>query len=135
VDEQYRCDHDDDDTPHADDRPSAARRLFRKLLALAVPFSANIGGIGTPIASPPNAVAIGFLQKVGFQFGFLEWMIVAVPLMLGLLVFAWLLLWQLSQPAARNLRIEHPSERLTACGWFVAARSRSATICSCAYHC
>lgn len=93
---------------------------FRKLLVLAVPFSANIGGIGTPIASPPNAVAIGFLQKAGFRIGFLEWMIVAVPLMLGLLVFAWLLLWQLFRPAACSLRIEHASERLTARGWFVA---------------
>src|SRR5690606_32456675 len=30
---------------------------YRRALMLAVPFAANIGGVGTPIASPPNAIA------------------------------------------------------------------------------
>jgi sodium-dependent dicarboxylate transporter 2/3/5 len=50
---------------------------FRKGLMLAVPFAANIGGLGTPIASPPNAVAVGYLQKAGYPIAFLEWMLVA----------------------------------------------------------
>lgn len=45
---------------------------FRKVLLLAVPVAANIGGMGTPIASPPNAVAMGFLPKAGLQIRFLD---------------------------------------------------------------
>lgn len=36
---------------------------YRKALLLAVPFSANIGGLGTPIGSPPNAIALEYLIK------------------------------------------------------------------------
>ena len=64
----------------------------RRGLVLAVPFAANIGGMGTPISSPPNAVAVGFLQQAGYDVSFLGWMLVAVPLAVGLLLFTWLLL-------------------------------------------
>jgi sodium-dependent dicarboxylate transporter 2/3/5 len=64
----------------------------RRGLVLAVPFAANIGGMGTPISSPPNAVAVGFLQQAGYDVSFLGWMLVAVPLAVGLLFFAWVLL-------------------------------------------
>jgi solute carrier family 13 (sodium-dependent dicarboxylate transporter), member 2/3/5 len=94
---------------------------YRKGLVLAVPVAANIGGIGTPIGSPPNAVAIGFLQKAGLPVAFLDWMLVAVPLMLGLIAFAWLLLARLFPPTAAGLRIQTRGERLTPRAWFVVA--------------
>lgn len=66
---------------------------YRRALLLAVPFAANIGGLGTPIASPPNAIALGYLRSVNERLGFLEWMMAAVPLMIVLLaVLGWLLL-------------------------------------------
>ncbi len=92
---------------------------FRKALVLAVPVAANIGGIGTPIASPPNAVAVGFLQKAGLHVGFVDWMLVAVPLLVILLLFAWWLLWHFHTPAASGLRLAQPSQRLGGRGWFV----------------
>ena len=92
---------------------------FRKALALAVPVAANIGGIGTPIASPPNAVAIGFLQKAGLHIGFLDWMFVAVPLLLGLLLFSWEMLWRFHRPADADIRIAQTPQRLNRRGWFV----------------
>ena len=33
-------------------------------LALAIPVAANIGGIGSPIGTPPNVVAVGWLEKI-----------------------------------------------------------------------
>lgn len=42
---------------------------FRKALILGIPFAANIGGISTPVASPPNAVAMGFLRESGWSGG------------------------------------------------------------------
>jgi sodium-dependent dicarboxylate transporter 2/3/5 len=94
---------------------------FRKAIVLGVPFAANIGGMGTPIASPPNAVALGFLQKAGHHVAFLDWMLVAVPLVIGLALFTWLLLAKVFAPATANLRLEHTSQRLTRRGWIVVA--------------
>ena len=93
--------------------------IFRKGLVLAVPLAANIGGMGTPIASPPNAVAVGFLQKAGIKIGFLDWMLVAVPLMLLLLLLVWLLLDHFFKPTTSGLRLEAASRSLNRRGWFV----------------
>jgi len=62
----------------ADDR-------FKTALALSIAFSANIGGIGTPVGTPPNAIAIGILTQNGIYLNFLSWMMMAVPLVIVLL--------------------------------------------------
>lgn len=92
---------------------------FRKALVLGVPFTANISGMATPISSPPNAVAIGFLQKSGHAVAFLDWMLMAVPLTAGLTLFAWLVLWKFFAPVTAGLRVEHAGARLSRRGWFV----------------
>lgn len=59
--------------------------------ALAIPIAANIGGIGTPIGTPPNAIALKYLEGIdAISFG--QWMAFAVPFVLVLLLLAWLLL-------------------------------------------
>lgn len=97
------------------------RESLRKGLVLAVPLAANIGGMGTPIASPPNAVALGFLQQAGFQIRFLDWMLVAVPFMLVMLFCTWLLLFRLFRPTAQALRLVTAARTLHRRGWFVVA--------------
>lgn len=94
---------------------------FRKGLVLSIPFAANIGGMGTPIASPPNAVAVGFLNEQGYPLSFLDWMIIAVPLMCVLLVFAWQLIWKLYRPKTEGLEFKTQPRPLNARSWFVAA--------------
>lgn len=94
---------------------------FRKAIVLGIPFAANIGGMGTPIASPPNAVAMGFLQKAGHHVAFLDWMLVAVPLVIGLALFTWLLLIKFFAPATAGLRLEHTGGKLSRRGWIVVA--------------
>ncbi len=98
-----------------------AEEPFRKGLLLSVPFSANIGGLGTPVASPPNAIAVAFLEKAGHPVGFLQWMAVAVPLMLLLIVFTWLLLWWCYRPSQAALCLQTSSQPLTGRGWYVVA--------------
>ena len=61
-------------------------------LALAIPVAANIGGIGTPVGTPPNAIALGQLAARGEQVSFLGWMLLAVPLLVVVLIGAWWLL-------------------------------------------
>ena len=63
----------------------------RMAFTLAIPFAANIGGIGTPIGTPPNAVALKYLTG-NDQISFGEWMLMALPYVIVLLVVCWALL-------------------------------------------
>jgi len=78
--------------------PSGDR--FRLALLLAVPFGANVGGIGTPIGTPPNAIAYGALNQAGYEITFFRWMLVAIPLELLLLGVIALVLLTRYAPAA-----------------------------------
>lgn len=63
----------------------------RVAFALSIPIAANIGGIGTPIGTPPNAVALKYLiGENAISFG--EWMMFGVPFVMVMLVISWLLL-------------------------------------------
>ena len=65
----------------------------RVALALAIPLGANIGGIATPIGTPPNTIVLGYLQdNLGITIGFGEWMLKLVPYVVILLVLGWILL-------------------------------------------
>ena len=59
-------------------------------IALSIPVAANVGGMGTPVGTPPNAIALGALESAGIEVTFLQWMLAAVPLMLVVLVVSWL---------------------------------------------
>ena len=65
-------------------------------LALAIPIAANVGGIGTPIGTPPNAIALGYLTETMHQgVGFGEWMMVMVPFVIVILLIAWVVLMKI----------------------------------------
>ena len=75
-----------------DDRGKAA-------FALAIPLGANIGGMGTPIGTPPNAIALGALNDavargdlVANPVTFGQWMAFGIPYVIILMVVAWILL-------------------------------------------
>ncbi|MFN3934131.1 MAG: SLC13 family permease [Parvibaculum sp.] len=66
---------------------------FALVLLLAVAYSATIGGLGTLIGTPPNALLAAFLnQNYGLRIGFAEWMLIGVPVVLVGIPLAWLLL-------------------------------------------
>lgn len=73
---------------------TATDRL-RPAMVLAIPIAANIGGIGTPVGTPPNAIAIGQLAAAGISISFGKWMLMAIPGALVLLLVAWWLLRRL----------------------------------------
>lgn len=67
-------------------------------LALAIPVSANVGGMGTPIGTPPNAIALKYLndpEGMNLNIGFGEWMAFMIPFTIIVLVIAWFLLLKL----------------------------------------
>lgn len=50
-------------------------------LLLMVAYAATLGGVITPLGSPPNAIALSFLDKMaGTKIGFLDWMLRMLPL-------------------------------------------------------
>ena len=62
-------------------------------LALAIPIGANIGGLATPIGTPPNGIALQYINgELGYNISFGEWMLIMTPLMLGILIISWFLL-------------------------------------------
>ncbi len=75
----------------------------RIAFALCIPVAANIGGIGTPIGTPPNAIALKYLVGDNLiTFG--EWMAFGVPFVIVMMALAWLLIGSLYQ--ADQQRIE-----------------------------
>ena len=74
-------------------------------LALAIPIAANIGGIGTPIGTPPNAIALGALQEAGYNITFVDWMIRMVPFVIVLLLISWFLLTKLFPFKAKTIEL------------------------------
>lgn len=65
---------------------------FRTGLILSIPIAANVGGIGTPVGSPPNAIALGRLVDEGIRVDFVQWMLLALPLAIAVLGVAWLVM-------------------------------------------
>ena len=74
-------------------------------LALAIPIAANIGGMGTPIGTPPNAIALGALQEAGYNITFVDWMIRMVPFVIVLLLIAWVLLLKMFPFKAKTIEL------------------------------
>jgi sodium-dependent dicarboxylate transporter 2/3/5 len=75
-------------------------------LALAIPIAANIGGMGTPIGTPPNAIALGALQEAGYNITFAGWMLRMVPYVILMLVIAWFLLMKLYPFKAKSIELK-----------------------------
>lgn len=83
---------------------------FKRVVALAIPIGANIGGIATPIGTPPNAIALAALREQGIDIAFSTWMMLAVPLVIVMLIIAWRILLFLFPPATDSFEINFDSK-------------------------
>jgi sodium-dependent dicarboxylate transporter 2/3/5 len=82
---------------------------FAKALLLGIPTAAAIGGMGTIIGSPPNAIvvdAINHVQDIDFEVGFLEWMLFGVPIALLLVFVSWWLLLRKYVPKLNQIDLD-----------------------------
>jgi len=58
------------------------RLRFGTALMLITAWASSIGGVGTPVGTPPNLIALGQLASlVGIRVPFFTWMLVAIPIM------------------------------------------------------
>ena len=83
---------------------------FRTALALSIPVAANLGGMATPIGTPPNALALGALSSAGIPVSFSTWMIYAVPVTIVALALGWWLLMKFFPPTSALLPLELDGE-------------------------
>ncbi|HOP07737.1 MAG TPA: DASS family sodium-coupled anion symporter [candidate division Zixibacteria bacterium] len=86
------------------------RDPFKVALVLSVPFAANIGGMGTIIGTPPNAVAASVLAGLGHPITFFTWMMFAVPIVIVLLLILWFLLITVLKPRNDHLELLFPED-------------------------
>ena len=82
-------------------------------LALAIPIAANIGGIGTPIGTPPNATAVKFLAEAGAEVSFVEWMSRMIPFVIIMIILAWILLQVFFPFKSKEVKLEIPKNNKT----------------------
>ncbi|MBQ73164.1 MAG: sodium:dicarboxylate symporter [Planctomycetaceae bacterium] len=88
------------------------RRVAIPLL-LGIAYAANIGGIGTPIGTPPNVIFMGVFDGLGHRaadFGFLEWMMIGIPVVLVFVPIAW---WWLVRGVKGEMTFDLPEGQ----GW------------------
>ena len=67
----------------------------RIALTMAIPIGANLGGMGTPIGTPPNAFAYKVLNDpagLNLGIGFGDWMVIMGPMVLIMLICAWFII-------------------------------------------
>ena len=77
----------------APSQSSADFAAFGTCLVLAIAWSASMGGLGTLLGSPPNAIIAGYASdELGIEIGFLDWMMLGVPLALTFILIAWVVM-------------------------------------------
>jgi sodium-dependent dicarboxylate transporter 2/3/5 len=91
-------------------------------LLLGIAYSANVGGIATPIGTPPNLVMIGAYRDLGFEeLSFAQWMNFGVPVSILMVLVIWL--W-----VGRNLSKNSSEVALPDSGQWTKAETRTLTI-------
>ena len=78
----------------------------RIALALAIPIGANLGGMMTPIGTPPNMIALDYLSSQNMGISFVDWTIKMTPFVLVLLFLSWLLLRFMFPFKQKEIKIE-----------------------------
>ncbi len=88
---------------------------YVKSLLLGIPAAASIGGMGTIIGSPPNAIAvdaINRLENIPFEIGFFEWMIFGFPVAILLTIIVYVVLVK-KYPPPEQLELDIADPRST----------------------
>ncbi|MCF8473339.1 MAG: DASS family sodium-coupled anion symporter [Emcibacter sp.] len=80
------------------DRKEDSHR-FVLCLVLGIAYAASIGGLGTPIGTPPNLFVVGFMRvNYDIEISFLTWMMFGIPTVLVMVPVAWFVLTKWAYP-------------------------------------
>jgi solute carrier family 13 (sodium-dependent dicarboxylate transporter), member 2/3/5 len=77
---------------------------YGSALMLMTSFAASVGGLATPVGTPPNVIGIGFIRsQLGVEVPFFSWMLVGIPIVLVLFAFLYLYLNRVAPAGVREL--------------------------------
>ena len=81
-----------------------SRLRFGTALMLMIAYGASVGGLITPIGSPPNLIGIGFIEdETGTTIDFATWTIMALPIVLFMFLALCVILILLNRPEVRRI--------------------------------
>ena len=87
---------------HLSTQPIATHPQFRRFattLMLITAFGASIGGMATPIGTPPNLIGVGMLRElVGAPISFFRWMVIGLPISMALYAVLAAGFWLVGRP-------------------------------------
>ena len=66
---------------------------YQAAMVLAIAWAASMGGLATPVGTPPNLIGLGQLRAAGHDVGFTDWVVVALPIATAMLIAMWLVLF------------------------------------------
>lgn len=72
---------------------------------MCVAWAADLGGIVTPVGTPPNMIAIGLLEPLGYRVGFLKWTMVGFPVMALGMAAMFLIIRFVIRPEMKRLQV------------------------------
>jgi len=111
-----------------EDEVGFTRLRYSTALMLTTAYAASIGGVATPVGSPPNLIAIGQLRTLaGIDLPFFQWMLLSSPLMVTMLVILigymrWALPPEVEQISGSK---EHVADQRAALGRWTRAQKNS----------
>ncbi|MBI5562436.1 MAG: DASS family sodium-coupled anion symporter [Deltaproteobacteria bacterium] len=83
---------------------SGATSRFSTGLLLTIAYAALIGGIGTPVGTPPNLIGIGMIDKLaGVRIDFFQWMLMAVPIMIAMFIAMLVYMFAAHRPPGKEV--------------------------------
>ncbi|KQU25961.1 anion transporter [Bacillus sp. Leaf13] len=72
---------------------------FGKAMMLGIAYAASIGGLGTIVGSPPNAILVAVVNELyGIKISFAQWMLVGAPVAAIFLLITWFYLVKVAYP-------------------------------------
>ena len=90
---------DIDDVEGTDSLDAAGATNFQRSLLLGTAYAASVGGVGTLIGTPPNAILAGQLNSIlGYEISFAEWLLIGLPVVAITLPLVWALLTMVLYP-------------------------------------
>jgi solute carrier family 13 (sodium-dependent dicarboxylate transporter), member 2/3/5 len=104
-------------------------RKFQGAIVLMVAWAASVGGLGTPVGTPPNLFGIAALKQQGLTIGFAQWMAMGVPMGLIMMVGLVLVLsWFHGVKPGQALAANESGNRTVSLAW--KPGERSVVICT-----
>lgn len=75
-----------------------------KAMVIGIAFTANLGGMGTPVGTPPVPITLGFLRDEGIYVSFAGWMVRAIPVILITIPLVWKLMVTIYRPEVERIK-------------------------------